>query len=193
MRCALPLLLLAAFAGRAAPAGEPDADGYFDLGLEYLVRGQYAQARRAFAEALVRAPGQPVPMALCGVACTAEGRPLAEGARLLRWAYDRVPAGKRLVLPLHELLPSARALAALAAEQRRGLDGARATERLERLTILAFLEVQDADPAKAPALDALLAESPDDRYAKALDAGRAPVRAPARAPARAPESAPESA
>jgi len=175
MRVALLLL------GLAPLAAADSADDYFEAGLRYLRRGFYAQARAAFAESLVRAPGQPVPLAFLGLASAAEGRAAPEGAQLLRWAYERLPKGKELRLDLRSILPSERALALLQAEYRRALERTpeQGTERLSRLTVLAFLEVHDGDPASAAALDLLLKEHPRDAYAKALEQVRHP---PAKTP-----------
>jgi len=146
----------------------PDADQYFDIGLEYLRKGFFRQARDAFAESLVRAPGEPVPMAFMAVASAAEGRPAGEGAILLRWAYQRLPKKKGLRLDLRKILPSPQALALLQKDYRRRLGRTRGEPRRKVLTVLAFLEVQDGDPVAAPALDLLLKEGPDDAYARAL-------------------------
>jgi hypothetical protein len=155
----------------------PDADEYFDLGLEYLRKGFYARARGAFAESLVRAPGQPVPMAFLALASAAEGRPAGECAVLLRWAYQRLPKKKGLRLDLRKVLPSSQALALLQKDYRRRLGRAEGERRRQVLTVLAFLEVQDGDPVAAAALDLLLKETPDDAYAQALARLR-PKRAP---------------
>jgi hypothetical protein len=160
------LVLVLSLAGGAA-AG-PSADRYFDLGLEYLKKGFFERARGAFSESLVRAPGQPVPMAFLAVAAAAEGRPVGECAQLLRWAYRRLPKGKALRLDLREVLPSPRALALLKGDYARRLERAAAAQRRPVLTVLAFLEVQDGDPATAPALDLLLKQAPKDTYALAL-------------------------
>jgi len=146
----------------------PDADQYFDIGLEYLRKGFYARARGAFAESLVRAPGEPVPMAFLAVAGAAEGRRAGECAILLRWAYQALPKKKGLRLDLRKMLPSPRALALLQKDYRRRLGRAAGERRRHVLTVLAFLEVQDGDAATAPALDVLLKEAPGDSYAQAL-------------------------
>jgi hypothetical protein len=146
----------------------PDADEYFELGLEYLRKGFYRRARGAFSESLVRAPGQPVPMAFLAVASAAEGRPAGECAVLLRWAYRKLPKKKGLRLDLRKILPSARALDLLQKDYRRRLRRSKGEPRRQVLTVLAFLEVQDGDPATAAALDLLLKETPDDAYAQAL-------------------------
>lgn len=148
--------------------GAPDADEYFDLGLEYLRKGFYGPARGAFAESLVRAPGQPVTMAFLAVASAADGRPAGEAAVLLRWAYQRLPKKKGLRLDLRKVLPSPRALALLQKDYRRRLGRAKGERRRQVLIVLAFLEVQDGDPVAAAALDLLLKEMPDDAYAQAL-------------------------
>ena len=157
------VLLLASFA-----KATPDANQYFDLGLEYLRKGFYARARGAFAESLVRAPGQPVTMAFLAVASAADGRPAGEAAVLLRWAYQRLPKKKGLRLDLRKVLPSPRALALLQKDYRRRLGRAKGERRRQVLIVLAFLEVQDGDPVAAAALDLLLKEVPDDAYAQAL-------------------------
>jgi hypothetical protein len=163
MRRLAPVLLLA-----SAVQAAPDADAYFDLGLEYLRKGFYGPARAAFAESLVRAPGQPVPMALLAVAGAAEGRSPSEGATLLRWAYQRLPKKKGLRLDLRAILPSPQALALLKNDYRRRLRRAAGERRRQVLTVLAFLEVQDGDPRVADALDVLLQETPNDAYVQAL-------------------------
>ncbi len=163
MRRLLVVLGLACAAGAA-----PDADQYFDLGLEYLRKGFFARARSAFSESLVRAPGQPVPMAFLAVASAAEGRPAGECAVLLRWAYRRLPKKKGLRLDLRTIQPSARAVELLQKDYRRRLRRATGERRRQVLTVLAFLEVQDGDPVSAPALDLLLKETPADAYALAL-------------------------
>ena len=89
----------------AASGAEPDeAEAYFEAGLGYLKTAFYADARAAFAESLVRAPGQPVPIAFLGVACAGEKRAPATCARLLRLAYERLPAKRTLQVDLHEIL-----------------------------------------------------------------------------------------
>jgi hypothetical protein len=174
------LLLLATRAGAA-----PGADAYFDIGLDYLRKGFYGGARAAFCESLVRAPGQPVPMALLAVAAAAEGRSAGSCAALLRGAYARLPDSTGLRFDLRALLPSARAHELLERDYRRALARARKEERRSILTVLAFLEVQDGDPGSAPSLDRLLADRDGEPYAPALD--RLPRRArPQPAPTRPP-------
>lgn len=174
MRRLLFVVALASVAGAA-----PDADGYFDLGLEYLRKGFYARARGAFCESLVRAPGQPVPMAFLAVASAAEGRSAGECAILLRWAYQRLPKKKGLRLDLRKILPSPEALALLQKDYRRRLRRAKEGERRRQvLTVLAFLEVQDGDPVEAAALDLLLKETPADAYGQALARLRPKAPAP---------------
>jgi hypothetical protein len=160
----LVFVVLASSVAQAAP----DADEYFDLGLEYLRKGFYARARGAFAESLVRAPGQPVPMAFLAVASAAEGRSSTECAVLLRWAYQKLPKKKGLRLDLRKILPSPRALALLQKDYRRRLSRAVGERRRQVLTVLAFLEVQDGDPVAAAALDLALKEMPNDAYVQAL-------------------------
>jgi len=168
MRAFVLVLLVAA----SSPAAELDADQYFEVGVDYLKKGHFEEARAAFSESLVRAPGQPVTIALCAVAGAAEGRPTGECALLLRWAVERTPPKKRLRFKLHELLPSPRALALLKAVYARR---AKAPKRKKAaLTVLAFLELQDADPGVAKSLDLLLRADPKDAYARALDRMRRP-------------------
>jgi hypothetical protein len=171
------LLLLAA----GAAAGL-DADGYFEAGVVYLKKGFFAHARSAFAESLVRAPGQPVPMAFLALAGVCDGRPPAESATLLRWAHERLPPEKTLRLDLAAVLPSRRVVDLLQGDCRSTLGGARGTARIDLLTVLAFLEVHDGDPAQAPALDTLLREAPADPYAQALARGRSARKDPGAAP-----------
>lgn len=160
------VLVLLALA--SVSAAERTADEYFEFGIAYLRKGHYGTARAAFSESLVRAPGQPVTMAFLGVASAADGRPPAEAALLLRWAYERLPDGKRLRIDLRRRLPSARALTLLLHDLRRRAGKAKGPKRLDLLTVLAFLEVHDGDAKDAPALDLLLKERPKDRYALRL-------------------------
>ncbi|MGH7163823.1 MAG: hypothetical protein ACREID_10100 [Planctomycetota bacterium] len=174
---------MCALALAALLAGAPDADNYFEVGLDYLHKGFFARARAAFAESLVRAPGQPVPLAFLGVAAAAEGRPDAQCAKLLRRAVARLPAGKSLRLDLPSRLPSPRALELMKEELR-------ARPGLDALAVLAFLEVHDGDPFHAPAADALLERLPDDPYARALT--RRPPRPPTGSSPTTPPTASES-
>jgi hypothetical protein len=160
----LLVVLVAASTAAAAPA-----DDYFELGLDYLGKGFYERARAAFAECLVRTPGEPVPLVFLGVAAAAEGRTPSVCARLLRRGYENLPEGKSIRLDLREQLPSARALALLHARLSRELAAARGgAPRLHLLSVLAFLEVHDGSPRSAPALDELTKRAPDDAYARAL-------------------------
>lgn len=178
MRLGACIFLLAGIGGAA-----PDADGYFDLGLEYLRKGFNRAARAAFAESLARAPGQPVPLVFYAVAAAAEGRSTRSCAVLLRTAYGRLPAGKGLVLDLRRRLPSARALALLEGDFRRRRErSTTAAERIDTLAVLAFLQVQDGTPATAAALDDLLAARPKDAFAKALGRVRHAAAKPAGTP-----------
>ena len=152
----------------ASPAAAAPADDYFDLGLDYLRKGFYERARAAFAECLVRAPGEPVPLVFLGVAAAAEGRAPSVCARLLRKGYENLPEGKSIRLDLREQLPSARALALLHERLSRELAAARPERRLHLLSVLAFLEVHDGSPRSAPALDELARRAPEDPYARAL-------------------------
>lgn len=160
---ALAGLLLCVTAIGAAPA-----DGYFELGLDYLGKGFYGRARAAFAESLVRAPGQPVTLAFLGVACAAQGRDPRESAAILREAYRRMPAGKALRLDLRRLLPSAAALAAIERDHAARLGGSAGAGRRAVLSVLAFLQVHDGSPATAPALGLLRSDDPEDAFAAAL-------------------------
>jgi hypothetical protein len=184
MRTAAALLVL------ALPAAALDADEYFEKGVGYLRKGFFGAARRAFAESLARAPGQPVPLAFLGLASAAEGRPASEAALALRDAYALLPEGKTLSLDLAELLPSRRALRLLEEECARRLARARAErERRDVLSVAAFLEVHGGG-GEAPSLDRLLAEFPGDAYASRLRAGARPSSAPTTPPtASAPSSA----
>jgi hypothetical protein len=165
---ALLVLVLAASVGSAAPA-----DDYFELGLDYLRKGFYERARAAFAESLVRAPGEPVPLVFLGLAAAAEGRAPAVCARLLRQGYENLPEGKTIRLDLRRQLPSARALALLHRRLSRGLGAATGARRLHLLSVLAFLEVHDGSPRSAPALDELEKRAPKDPYVRALRPRRA--------------------
>lgn len=174
----------------AAVAAAEDADEYFEIGVGYLRLGFFGAARRAFGESLVRAPGQPVPLAFLGLACAAEGRSPAEAAGLLREAYGRLPEGKALRLDLNELLPSPRALSLLQEDYARRLARARGTERRDILSVAAFLEVHGGSGA-VPALDRLEREFPGDVYATRLRASVRPSSAPTTSPSSsAPSAAP---
>jgi len=156
---ALTCLLLA-----AATLAAADADRYFEVGLTYLKQGQFTEARSAFAESLIRAPGEPVSMALLAVAAAAEGYQPRHTARIVRAAYRRLPRGKAFGFSFHRLLP-ATTLPLLERDLER--DGSRAAKEL-----LAFLQTHDADPAVAPALDRLMKKDPADALVQALDAER---------------------
>ena len=161
------LLAVLLLCSTAAPA-ELDADAYFEAGVRYLKRGLFKSARAAFAESLVRSPGQPVPMAFLALAGAAEGRPAGETALLLRWAHARLPDGKSLRLDLASLLPSRRALDLLQEDFRARAAKEKGDPRFDARTVLACREVHDGDPAAARALDALLEELPADPFALAL-------------------------
>ena len=162
---ALLLFLLAAVALGAPDS--PDADDYFEVGVDYLRKGFYARARSAFAESLVRAPGQGVPLAFAAVASMAGGYSSMECALLVRRAYELLPRGKTLALDLRKLLRSARTLQLLERDFSR-LAAKRKDERPYALTVLAFLQVHDGDPVSSPAVDELLKLDPDDAFALAL-------------------------
>lgn len=183
MRAAALLLL-------ALPATALDADEYFEVGVGYLRKGFYGPARRAFAESLARAPGQPVPLAFLGLAAAAEGRPASEAAHALREAYARLPEGKTLKLRLPDLLPSPKALRLLGDECARRVARARGgEERRDALSVAAFVEVHGGG-AGTPALDRLGAEFPGDAYASRLRAGAPPSSGPTSPPtASGPSSA----
>ena len=157
-----PLLALLLLAGAGAAAPPWTAADYFETGLAYLRAGLYSRARAAFAESLERAPDQPVPTAFLGIAAAAERRPARECAAILRRALELLPAGKGMLLDLRAHLPSARSLALLLADYP-------AAGPRDSLAVRAFLEVMDGTPADAPALAALRAAAPEDRYAAALE------------------------
>lgn len=185
---------LAAVLLLVATAGAQDADGYFEVGVDYLRKGFFGAARRAFSESLVRAPGQPVPLAFLGLACAAEGRGPAEAAALLRTAYARLPEGKTLRLDLNAILPSRRALSLLTAEYRRRLERAEGPARRDVLSVAAFLEVHDGRRNDAPSLERLRREFPEDPYADALAIPRPASARPDAAPTTPPSpSAPSGA
>ncbi|MEM8884256.1 MAG: hypothetical protein AAGD14_09320 [Planctomycetota bacterium] len=179
MRKALVMLLL------AGPLAADEADEYFEIGLGYLKTGFYAEARAAFSESLVRAPGQAVPTAFAGIACAGEGRDSRTCAYLLRLAYQRLPAKRSLRLDLNKQLRSARDLERIAARFRQRLKDARGAARVDNLTVLAFLEVQDGTPGGSKALAELQKLRPNDAYAKALGRLAEPkkkVKEPKKAP-----------
>lgn len=152
------------------------ADDLFEAGVDYLRKGFFARSRMAFAESLLAAPGEPVTAAFLGAAAAAEGRPARDVATILRRAIALLPPGKSLSLDLSSALP-----------------GPGSLERLKRHyrdapEVLAFLEVFDADPEAAPALDRLRRDSPADPYAERLEATR-PRRA-GRAPGSSPTTPP---
>ena len=183
MRRAAILLLV------AAAAAAQDADEYFEIGVTYLRKGFFGPARRAFAESLVRAPGEPVTLAFLGLACAAEGRPPAEAARALRAAYENLPEQKTLRLDAEALLPSRWTLRLLLDEHARRLKRARGPERRDVLTVAAFLETLRG--AATPSLDLLELEIPGDAYASRLRAGARSSPSPTTPPSpSAPSSAP---
>ncbi|MHC4956551.1 MAG: hypothetical protein ACYTGZ_22150 [Planctomycetota bacterium] len=190
MRITLLLLALAA-PSHSAPQSPPqsppigdEADEFFELGLGYLKTAFYPEARAAFSESLVRAPGQAVPTALSAVACTAEGRDSRSCAYLLRLAYQRLPARKTFRLDLRTVFRSAEDLRRVEARIAKRLTGTKRTggtggsRRRDNLTILAFLQAQDGTPATSPALDLLLKERPGDTFALALKKLRAVKQEP---------------
>ncbi|MHC4340651.1 MAG: hypothetical protein ACYSX0_10635 [Planctomycetota bacterium] len=162
---ALSLLLLSAL---PAVGAAPDADGYFELGIDYLKTGFFNHARAAFAESLLLAPGEAVPTVFLGVAACGERRSAAVCAYLLRLGYQRLPKDRTLSLDLPKLLPSPRALALLHADYTHRLRGEKGLVRRDLLSVLAFLEVHDGLPEKAPALEALRKLAPKDGFAQAL-------------------------
>ncbi len=162
---ALALLALAAVALGAPDS--PDADDYFEVGVDYVRKGFYAHARSAFAESLVRAPGQAVPLAFAAVASMAGGYSSMECALLVRRAYELLPPGKTLALDLRTLLPSALTLQLLEQDFSR-VAAKRKDERPAALTVVAFLQVHNGEPGSAPAVDELLKLDADDAFALAL-------------------------
>jgi hypothetical protein len=174
LRRALLLLL-------AAAAAAEDADDYFEVGVTYLHKGFFGPARRAFGESLVRAPGEPVPLAFMGLAAAAEGRAPKEAAFLLRQAYRHLPEGKTLRLDLAALLPSRRALRLLEEQYSRRLARASEADLKDILSVAAFLEVHGGAD-KTPALDRLEREFKGDAYATRLRAGASPCSPPTSPP-----------
>ncbi|MHC4933519.1 MAG: hypothetical protein ACYTGV_15145 [Planctomycetota bacterium] len=162
---ALSLLLLSAL---PAVGAAPDADGYFELGIEYLKTGFFSHARAAFAESLLLAPGEGVPTVFIGVAASGEGRSAATCAYLLRLGYQRLPKNRTLRLDLRQLLPSPRALALIHADYAHRLRGEKGLVKRDLLSVLAFLEVHDGSPDTSPSLDALRKLAPKDVFALAL-------------------------
>jgi hypothetical protein len=170
MRGIACLLLVAT----SAPADE--ADDFFEVGLAYLRTAFYRDARAAFAECLVRAPGEPVPTAFAAVACAGEGRDSRSCAQLFRLAYRRLPARTALTMDLGARLRSAEDRERIERRFRQRLASARGQSRLDQLTVLAFFEMHDGSPETSPALDALLEARPDDPYARALAKLRPPKK-----------------
>jgi len=162
MRAAAVLTLL------ALPCAALDADGYFDLGLDYLRTGFFSRARASFGESLIRAPGAPVTLAFIGVAVCGEGREASLCARLFRMSTARLPKSKGLLLDLRKQLPSERTLTLLHADYTRRLARAKGRERIDTLTVLAFFEVQDGDPANSRAVAKLLEADANDAFALSL-------------------------
>jgi hypothetical protein len=175
----LALLLLPVLPSPAGPA-TPDADGYFEIGLDYLRKGFFAHARSAFGESLILAPGEPVPTVFLGIATCGERRPGPVCASLLRLGYRRLPKDRGLRLDLTALLPSRKALELIHRDYARRLARVSGKDaRRSLLSVLAFLEVHDRTPARAPSLAVLLKEHPKDPYALALAAGARSPRRPA--------------
>lgn len=168
MRAPVVVLLLAA----AAPAAE--ADEYFEAGLGYLKTAFYREARAAFAESLVRAPGQAVPTAFAAVACAGEGRDSASCAYLLRLAYRRLPEKTAFRIDLDQRLRSARDRLSIERRFEKRLKSAKGKDRIDNLLVLAFFQIHDGTPETSPALDALLKRKPDDAVARALAKLRKP-------------------
>jgi len=157
-------LLLLALAGSVAA---DEADDFFELGLRYLNTAFYREARSAFSESLVRAPGEAVPTTFAGIACAAEGRDSRSCAYLLRLGYQRLPARRTMRIDLNKVLRSAEDLRRLEARFQQRVERKRGRTR-DNLTVLAFLQAQDGSPASSPAVDALLKADPNDAFALAL-------------------------
>jgi len=162
MRVALALTFLTAF------AAADEADRYFELGLDYLRKGMYERSTAAFAESLVRAPGESVPLAFLGLSVAAAGRHPSEAALILRTGYHQLGDKQGIRLDLRKLMQSDKALAMLHTDLTRRLRGTKGRLRRDILGVLAFLEVHDATPLTAPALDALLKENRASKYGAAL-------------------------
>ena len=167
-----------------------EADDYFEFGLGYLKTGFFSDARAAFAESLVRAPGEAVPTAFTALACAGEGRDSRSCAYLLRLAYRRLPEKQTLKIDLDRHLRSARDRERIEARFRARLKDAKGAQRIDNLTVLAFFEVHGSGstPGKSKALAALLKARPDDVYAIAL---QAPAKKPAKKKAPEKKKTPE--
>lgn len=159
MRLRIALLLAAAAAAPSARAAP--ADDYFEIGVDYLSKGFFSAARAAFAESLVRAPRQPVPLALLGVASAAEGRPARETADLLRAAHRHLPEGRDFEFDLRELLPEPKTVRLVQGDWERRLKKAKGRPRRDCLAVLGFLQHHDGTPG-APAWNELRKAAPDD-------------------------------
>ena len=153
-------------AGSHATA-EPSADEYFEIGVDYLKKGFYRQARRAFAESLLRAPNQSVPLAFAGIASIAGGWPGDEDVAIVRRAYKLLPKGKALRVDLRRVLPTNQTLDGLLRDWEKPAAKLGPRQR-DALEILAFLQTHDSAAKSAPALERLLKMDPKDPYVAAL-------------------------
>ncbi len=152
-----PILTLSILALSVSAA---EADRYFEAGLTYLKRGHFGPARAAFAESLLRAPGEPVTTALIAVAAAAEGYGESDIAALVRAAYRRLPRDQAFGFDLGKLLPS-KTLAHLKKDFAASSSwGAR--------QVLAFLETHDADPQRSDTLAKLAQEKATDQTVRAM-------------------------
>ena len=151
----------------ASSAAADEADDFFELGLSYLKTAFYSEARSAFAESLVRAPGQAIPTAFAAVASAAEGRDSRSCAYLLRLAQQRLPARRAMRIDLRKVFRSIEDLRRVEARFQQRYARKRGRTR-DNLTILAFLQAQDGSPETSPALDALMKKYPEDAFGLAL-------------------------
>ena len=116
----------------------------------------------------MRAPGEAVPTAFAGVASAGEGRDSRSCAHLFRLAYRRLPKKTGLRMDLNKRLRGARDRARIEKRFAARLRNARGQNRIDNLTVLAFLQVHDGSPKPSTALAALLKAQPSDPYALAL-------------------------
>ena len=152
----------------APPAAADEADDFFEVGLGYLKSGFYREARAAFAESLVRAPGEAVPTAFTALACAAEGRDTRSCAYLVRLAYKRLPAKRNFQVDWNKVLGGKSNRARIEKAFQVRLKDTKGSARIDTLVVLAFLQIHDGPKAKSPALAMLRKEKPDDALVVAL-------------------------
>ncbi len=157
----VPLLVTMAVTAATTDAIGAPADDYFEVGIDYLKKGFFSASRAAFSESLVRAPRQPVPLALLALASAAEDRPGKETAELLRAAHRALPKGRHFRFDLAKLLPGKKALRLLSADLTRRAKKTKGSAHLDALAILGFLQHHDKTK-DAPAWEKLKKLSPKD-------------------------------